>query len=81
MGKPMTRLFAVLSLVDLGCLGVASVALYRAGWPPDMLSGSFWLWLALAVSELVFLVLAMNYALTEKPNPRPTEPYDIRKLY
>jgi len=80
-GKPMTRLFSFLSLFGLGFLIAGLVTLYYGGWPPDLFSGQFWLCVLLVVSEPVFILLAVRFAHTEKPNPRPTEAYDIRKLY
>ena len=80
-GRPMTRLFAILSLFGFGFLIAASVALYRAGWPPDLFSGQFWLCVLLMVPEPVFIVLTVRFAFTEKSHPRPTDAHDIRKLY
>jgi hypothetical protein len=80
-GRPMTRLFAILAFIGLGSLISASVALYCAGWPPELFSGQFWLCILLIIQEPVFIVLAVKFALTEKPNERPPHDNNLRKLY
>jgi hypothetical protein len=80
-GRPMTRLFGILSFFGLGFLIVASVALYDAGWPVELFSPIFWFCIMLIVAEVGCVVLAVRFALTEKPHPRPKDAYDIRKMY
>ena len=80
-GRPMTRLFVAMSLLVFCLLIAASLELYIGGWPPDLFSSPFWVWVLLVVSEPIFIFLAIRFALTEKANPRPKEANDIRKLY
>ena len=83
-GRPMTRLFAILSLVGLFCLITGLLLLYalcKTGHSLSLFSGSLWLCILLIVPEPVFIFLAIRFALTEKPREYPTKDYDPRNLY
>jgi hypothetical protein len=77
----MTRLFTILSFIGFGFLIVGLNALYKAGWPPALFSGPFWFCVLLIAAELVFIVLAIKFALTEKTIEQPPHDHDPRKLY
>jgi hypothetical protein len=40
-GRPMTRLFTILSVIGFGFLIVVLIALYNASWPPAFFSDRF----------------------------------------
>jgi hypothetical protein len=83
-GKPKTRLFAVLSVIWLGVCVSASAPFWLDDWPPSF-SKAEWLCLLLMLPEPIFIVMAVKFALTEKPRNIttiiPNPDYDIRKLY
>ncbi len=84
VGKPKARLFTMLSAVWVAVSLIASIPFWLDNWPPSF-SDMEWLGILLMIPQLIFIVLAVVFALTEPPrgiktripNPR----HDIRKLY
>jgi hypothetical protein len=68
--RPKTRLFALLSLLWLGVVLVASLPFWTADWR-GALSGKFsdvnWLCVLLVIPEVLLVGLALKYRFTEKP--------------
>lgn len=84
MGRPMTRFFAILSLVWLVPSVLFVLALIKTGWPASF-SDPKWLCILLPIPEPIFIVSAIVLAVLEKPKAitshLPNPDYDVRKLY
>lgn len=64
-GKPRARIFGYLSLYGLG-IAVYASSPFWSGWPSSM--GWFeWSCCGFLSMEAVFILLALNFLLTEKP--------------
>ena len=84
VGRPRTRLFAILSLIWLIPSSLLVASLIQGGWPASF-SDPKWFCVLLLIPELIFIVLAIGYAVVEKPKTitihHPNPDHDIRKLY
>jgi len=84
IGRPKSRFFAFLSVIWLAVSLCASAPFWLDAWPPTF-SGVEWLCGLLILPEPAFIVLAIVFAVTEKPREMtehiPNPDYDIRKLY
>ena len=85
VGKPKTRLFTVLSVVWLAVSLGASLPLWLTVRFPQSFSGFDWLCILLLLPQPVLIVLAVVFALKEKPSVlvyhEPIMDHDVRKLY
>lgn len=85
-GKPLTWLFTVLTIFGFPAIILSWVWLRLADSSPDNpssadVSGRLWLCILLTLTELVLILLAIRFAITEKSTGGSSEPYDPRKLY
>ncbi len=80
-GRPLTWLFSLLSFFGFSTAFVSWEFLYPSDSESSISSGWLWLCSLLSLLELVFIVLAIRFAIVEKPTGNSGEPYDPRKLY
>jgi hypothetical protein len=84
VGRPKVRLFTMLSVVWVAVSLIASIPFWLDSWPPSF-SGLEWLGILLMIPQLVFIVLAVVFALTEPPRSitehLPNPDHDLGKLY
>ena len=83
VGRPRARLFGSLSVIWL-LLSICASFPFWDGWPQSF-GYLEWLCSALVVPQVVFVVLAIVFLLTEQPRTiaeQDANPdYDVRKLY
>ena len=84
VGRPKARLFTMLSVVWVAVSLIASIPFWLDSWPPSF-SAMELLGILLIIPQLVFIVLAVVFALTEPPRiiteHLPNPDHDLRKLY
>ena len=80
-GKPLTTLFAILTLTCLTGLILCIATLYHSETPLKLSSGLLWVCLLLGITDLGLLILTIKFSLTEKKPNDPGPPHDLRKLY
>ena len=84
VGRPKTRLFAMLSLLWLVPSVLAVLAFYKFDWHTSFSDGE-WMGVLIPLPEPVFIILTIVYAFVEKPKSitshLPNPDYDIRNLY
>jgi hypothetical protein len=84
IGKPKARVFTMLSVVWVAVSLGASTPFWLDTWPPSF-SGLQWFCIFLISLNVVFIVLAIVFALTEQPRSTteqiPNPDHDIRNLH